>query len=62
MLVFVPVEEPDLIMGDTSDFQELRDNVNEIIADWIGDFGVDVIEVRGTLLNRRDQILSKIIH
>lgn len=62
LLVFVPVEEPDLTMDDTSDFQELRDNVNEIIADWIGDFGVDVIEVRGTLLNRRDQILSKIIH
>jgi hypothetical protein len=62
LLVFVPVEEPDLIPGDTSDFQELRDNVNEIIGDWIGDFGVDVIEVRGSLLNRRDQILAKITH
>ncbi len=62
LLVFVPIEESDLIMGDTSDFQELRDNVNEIIADWIGDFGVDVIEVRGTLSNRLEQILSKVTH
>jgi hypothetical protein len=60
LLVFVPIEEPDLIPGDTSDFQELRENVNEIMADWIGDFGVDVIEVRGTLSNRLEQILSEV--
>ena len=62
LLVFVPIEEPDLIPGDTADFQELRENVNEIMADWIGDFGVDVIEVRGTLSNRLEQILSKVTH
>jgi len=60
LLVFVPIEEPDLIPGDTSDFQELREDVNEIMSDWIGDFGVDVIEVRGTLSNRLEQILNKV--
>ena len=62
LLVFVPIEEPDLIPGDTADFQELREDVNEIMADWIGDFGVDVIEVRGTLSNQLEQILSKVTH
>ncbi len=60
LLVFVPVEEPDLILCQDSDLPELRIKVNEILNDWIWDFGIEAIEVKGTLLNRRDQVLGKI--
>jgi len=60
LLVFVPIEEPDLITCRKSDLPELRYQVNEILNDWIWDFGIETIEVKGTLLSRRDQVLSKI--
>ena len=34
--------------------------VNEILNDWIWDFGSEIIIVNGTLLTRIDQILGKI--
>ena len=60
LLVFVPVEEPDLILCQEADLPKLRYKVNEILNDWVLDFGIDTITVKGTLLNRRDQVLGKI--
>lgn len=60
LLVFVPIEEPDLLLCQESDFPKLRSKVNEILNEWIIDFGVETIKVKGTLLNRRDQVLSRI--
>ena len=60
LLVFVPVEEPDLIPCQRSDFPELRNKVNEILNDWVWDFGTEIIIVNGTLPTRIDQILGKI--
>lgn len=60
LLVFVPIEEPDLITCRESDLPELRYRVNELLHQWIWGFGIEVLEVKGTLLNRRDQILGKI--
>lgn len=60
LLVFVPVEEPDLILCQESDLPKLRYKVNGILDDWILDFGIDTITVKGTLLSRRDQVLGKI--
>lgn len=60
LLVFVPIEEPDLILCQESDFPKLRKKVNEILNNWFLDFGIEVITVKGTLLNRLDQVLSKI--
>lgn len=60
LLVIVPIEEPDLITCQESDLPELRDKVNEILLEWIRDFGVNTIEVKGTLSNRKDQVLGKI--
>ncbi|MET6996690.1 hypothetical protein [Chitinophaga defluvii] len=60
LLVFVPIEEPDLIPGHQTDLPRLRGLVNELLCDWMGDFGVAAIEVSGTLSNRRDQVLAKI--
>jgi hypothetical protein len=59
LLVFVPIEEPDIIICPESDLPELRDKVNEILIDLICDFGIETMEVRGTLSDRRDQVISK---
>ena len=61
LIVFVPIEDPDLISCPESDFPELRSRVNEILNEWIGNFGVETIVVNGTLSARRDQILNKIL-
>ncbi|HTN05306.1 AAA family ATPase [Agriterribacter sp.] len=60
LLVFVSVEEPDLIPCQKSDLPELRYKVNEIFNDWVWDFGAETIIVNGALLTRIDQILGKI--
>lgn len=61
LLVFIPIEEPDLIVCPESELPELRVQVNELLHEWIWDFGVETIEVKGTLLARRDQIINKIL-
>lgn len=60
LLVFVPIESPDLISGQQSDLPKLRYKVNDILDNWIWDLDIDVIEVSGTVSNRRDQLLKKI--
>lgn len=60
LLVFVPIEEPDLISCPESELPELRYRINEILNAWIWDFGIETIKVKGTLLARRDQVINKI--
>lgn len=60
ILVFVPIETPDLIICQESDLPNLRYEVNNILQDWIGDLNNEIIEVTGTLENRKKQILDKI--
>lgn len=58
LFVFVPMEEPDLIPGHQTELPKLRGQVNDLLHEWIKDLGIEVIEVSGTLANRRDQVLS----
>lgn len=60
LIVFVPIEEPDLIPRHQTDLPKLRSQINDLLYDWIEDFGIAVIEVNGTLSNRIDQVLTKI--
>lgn len=60
LLVFVPVEDPDLIDCQRSDLPKLRTKVNDILANWMYDLGIAVIEVTGTPTARRDQLLKLI--
>ncbi|WP_018626658.1 AAA family ATPase [Niabella aurantiaca] len=60
LLVFVPIEEPDLISVHRSDQPKLRSQVNDLLHDWMGDLGIAAIEVSGTLFSRRDQVIAKI--
>jgi predicted ATPase len=60
LLVFVPIENPDLISCPESEFSELRHQVNEILNEWIWNFDIETIEVTGTLSARVDQVIKKI--
>lgn len=52
LLIFIPIEQ--------EDDQELRTRVNEILQEWIGDFGVETLEVTGTLQERIEKVLGKL--
>ncbi|KAF2340856.1 AAA family ATPase [Flavobacterium tistrianum] len=60
IFVFVPIEEPDRILCPQSDLPELRNEVNEIIRELIDDFDLEVIEVKGNLSERLNQIQNQI--
>lgn len=60
LLVFVPIERPDLIICQEPDLPDLRREVNDTLQDWIGDLNNTTLEVKGTLENRKKQILDKL--
>lgn len=57
LLIFVPIEEPDRIL--CSELPELRQEVNEILHDLIGDLDIETIEVSGSIAQRVNQIKTK---
>lgn len=59
-LVWIPIEEPDRIQLLPSDLPELRWQVDDLLQDWIADWGIPTIEVSGTVQHRKDQVLKKI--
>ena len=61
LFVFVPIENPDLIPAHQTDLPKLRSRVNDLLHGWISDFEIDVLEVNGTLVNRRDQVLAEVL-
>ncbi len=60
LFVFVPIEEPDLIPKHQIELPKIRNQVDHVIRDWIEDFGIPVVEVYGTLSERRDQVMTRI--
>ncbi|MDR2036891.1 MAG: ATP-binding protein [Bacteroidales bacterium] len=60
LLVFVPIESPDVISCPESELPELRNQINELLTDWIWDFGIETIEVTGTPLARKNQVIDRI--
>ncbi len=60
LLIFVPIEDPDIISCSESDLPELRYLVNDILRDIICDFDLETIEVSGNLSKRLSQIQKKI--
>ncbi|MNE33582.1 hypothetical protein D3C80_1272610 [compost metagenome] len=61
LLVFVPIEKPDLIECKGFELPKLRYRVNEILIDLIEDFEVETIEVSGTLSDRQFQVITKMM-
>jgi len=60
LLIFVPIEEPDIISCSVSELPELRYQVDDILRDLISDFDIEMIEVKGNLSERLNQIQNKI--
>lgn len=60
LLVFVPVENPDVIDSSTTTFPELRKKVNDLLQEWITDFDTETIRVQGTPRQREEQLLRRI--
>ncbi|MBO9661089.1 MAG: hypothetical protein J7527_19855, partial [Chitinophagaceae bacterium] len=57
---FVPIEDPDLIPGLHTNLPKLRVKVNDILHDWIQDFGAPVLEVSGVLSSRSQRVRVRI--
>lgn len=60
LLVFVPIENPDLISCPESELPGLRYQVNEIMNEWIWDFDIETIKVNGILSARTNQVINKV--
>jgi len=60
VVVYVPIEKPDLVGCSESEKPKLRREVNEILNDWIWNFSSNVIEVKGTIEERKNIVLQKI--
>lgn len=61
LLVFVPIETPDRVHCPESDLPRLRYHVNDILEDWINDLPTTTITVKGSLENRKEQVLANIL-
>lgn len=62
IIVFVPLESPDLIICQESDLPALRREVNDILLNWIWELNNEVLEVKGPLEQRKKQVLNRIQH
>ncbi|MBG9377897.1 AAA family ATPase [Panacibacter sp. DH6] len=60
LLVFVPIEKPDLNVCSEPDLPLLRAQVNDILESWISDFNITMIAVNGSLANRTQQVLNAV--
>jgi hypothetical protein len=58
LLVFVPVEKPDLIGCPDSEQPTLRHKVNILLNDWITELDMNTIVVSGSASDRRNQVLK----
>ncbi|HNR07821.1 MAG TPA: AAA family ATPase [Saprospiraceae bacterium] len=58
LLIFVPIENPDVIACPENELSELRQRVNELLHEWVWDFDVPVLLVSGSALSRRNQVLQ----
>lgn len=58
MLIFVPIEKIDFPPNEGAYLTKLRYAVQDILEDWVGDFNVKTIEVKGNVEARREQVLA----
>ncbi|MCY7362079.1 MAG: ATP-binding protein [Ignavibacteria bacterium] len=59
LLVFVPIEKPDLIGCPDSELPVLRRKVNDILNESVWDFNSNAIKVAGAPSARRDQVIKQ---
>lgn len=60
LLIYIPIETPDIIGCAESELPELRYQVNDILCNLICDFNIETIEIKGNLCERLHQVQNKI--
>ena len=64
LIVFVPIEDPDRVVGIEPEEDELRRRVDEELQDIVlgdrWDFGVEAMEVTGSPRERARQVLAQV--
>lgn len=60
LLVFVPIETPDLIPQHLVQFPKLRNEVDSLLHEWIPNLGIETMEVKGTLPKRSELVLARL--
>lgn len=61
VFVFVPIEDRDRISCPNSQLPELRNEVNNMIVELINDFDLEVIQVKGNVSDRLNQIQKRVL-
>lgn len=61
LLVFVPIETPDVIDCPDSEFPKLREKVNALLEEWIDAFDLETVTVKGNIAERERQVLEAIL-
>jgi len=61
LLIFVPIESPDLISCAPTDLPRLRQKVNDLLEDWTSELNQPTITVKGSLAQRKKQVLDMIL-
>jgi len=61
LIVFVPIESPDLIFCTPDDLPRLRQKVNDVLESWLTELQQPIISVSGTLAQRKKQVLDAIV-
>lgn len=57
LLVLVPIEQNDVIGCPKNEFPELREAVGSLLEELINDFDIPVIQVAGSVAQRKEKIL-----
>lgn len=57
LLVLVPIEQNDVIGCPKNEFPELREAVDSLLEELINDFDIPVIQVAGSVAQRKEKIL-----
>ncbi len=61
LLVYIPIEKPDLIACHESELPQLRYKVDNILNDLIWDFNLEIVEVQGSPSDRRDRVIKRLL-
>lgn len=57
LLVYVPIESPDMVTAEAVDYPRLRTRVDSLLSEWISDMIPQTVRVSGSVHHRIGQVL-----
>ncbi len=58
LIIFVPIESPDIVSCSSDDLPNLRRKVDEVLQEWVNELNQPMVTVNGTLAHRKKQVLD----